>query len=410
MFKRIGPSSGSALNSPIPTQQPSPLKTQPEQRQEPSRKRSVALDALKRPASRRGGDTVRPRRSNLGPPAGVTPGMHREAGGSANPMLRGSRAFEQFDFEQLTRELDDFDISGGMSSGSEASSSAESSSDEEDVHAIAQPPASAMFDLNASQQAFAEQQQRVQQEDEHLFRTLESVVSQHRVSTYDQYDHLPRVVPQEHERPGGMCFGLSVQWLKSSQRHPRQSTADRTALFAGDPMLHRALGIQQAYFREQAHAPFSVLRVGRAAIAGSGVELGKYKTFERYEDFDSLTGFAAEIARHIDRKVDRYAVITMNTNVSGHVIACVKQRNGRINVFDPNSGSFEAMPSGLGRVLSGILASFLRDAQQSMQEQAATGNAYAVESHQQGPQQLKMVRVIPATVSDTDSGGSASHA
>ncbi|WP_439891198.1 YopT-type cysteine protease domain-containing protein [Ralstonia sp. 25C] len=100
---------------------------------------------------------------------------------------------------------------------------------------------------------------------------------------------------------------------------------------------------------------------------------------------------------------DHHAPLAMRTDTSRHAIACAKQRNGTVNIFDPNSGNFEATPSELERVLSGILASFQRDVQHPMQQQAAAGNAYAVELSQRSPQQLKMVWVMPAAVVDDDS-------
>lgn len=247
--------------------------------------------------------------------------------------------------------------------------------------------------------------QRLERKTTELFQGRESILSEHRQVSFDQTNLIEKVVPDKESRPLGICFGLSLEWLNASHVHPSHSAQAMIQFISQDEQARRALDTQHISEQLTYEMPFNRWHRFKESIEKSelnGVQLGKYRKVDN--DSRPISDIGIKTATLL-RRSGVCTLIAMETNCSGHAIACVRKPNDSFSLFDPDSGAYEVSSEKLPGLLTSIFATHALMVREQQQKDAASNEAAASFSQDNRLPTFSGVFIFPVNFADGSARG-----
>lgn len=242
-------------------------------------------------------------------------------------------------------------------------------------------------------------EKRFERKTAELFQGRESILSEHRQLPFDQTDLIRKIVPDKESRPLGICFGLSLEWLNASHAHPAHSAQATIQFISQDEQARRAIDTQRISLKLTDEIPLNHWHRLKESIEKSelnGIRLGKYRKVDNDSDLTPLSDIGIEAA-HLLQRSGPHTLIAMETNRTGHAIACVRKNDGSFSLFDPDSGAYEVSSEMLPNLLAGVFATHMVMVNEQLRKDAASDEAAASFLQNNGPLKFRKVFVFPVS-------------
>ncbi|WP_158284642.1 YopT-type cysteine protease domain-containing protein [Azospirillum sp. TSO35-2] len=186
------------------------------------------------------------------------------------------------------------------------------------------------------------------------------------VAPFKQRLPIQRLFPDDHEATKGICFGLSLEWIKRHRSHKGETSKTRIAYIDQDSTILHASIKQRLYSAELHHdLDLSSEQFGsrNQAMGQAGFQIGSTKTqWVSATDPDSVK----EVIKAITvatASPHTYHVITLNFTARGaaHATCCYKSGGkafglgSHLYFFDPNYGEYKASSGNVGDLFGGLI-------------------------------------------------------
>lgn len=242
--------------------------------------------------------------------------------------------------------------------------------------------------------------QRFQKKTADLFEHRESILSEHKQVSFDQDNLISQLVSDKESRPPGICFGLSLEWLVASHARPEQSALERTEFISEGTRADRALHTQRTLIQVGAEMPFDRGRRYKGAVERSGhngVQLGKYRKVKAESNRFTVSDVGIEAA-HLIRHSGPYNLLSLESNLTAHAVACTAKPDGSFSLFDPDSGAYEVPSDKLASLLATIFATHVAKAGEALQNASASDENSARLLQDEGLPEFKLVAISPVDI------------
>lgn len=186
------------------------------------------------------------------------------------------------------------------------------------------------------------------------------------VAPFKQRLPIQRLFPDDHEVNGGICFGLTLEWIRRHRANKGETPQKRIAFIDQDSTILHASIKQRLYGAElffDLDLSSGQLGARNQAMSHAGLKIGSTRTeWMDATDSDSVK----EVMKAISiatASPHTYHIVSMNFEQRGaaHATCCYKSGGkafglgSHLYFFDPNFGEFRASSGSVANLFTGLV-------------------------------------------------------
>ncbi|MGM9491530.1 YopT-type cysteine protease domain-containing protein [Ideonella sp. YS5] len=210
-------------------------------------------------------------------------------------------------------------------------------------------------EVGAAELEPAARSQRFQEDTQDLLGRSEEILSASREVPFFQGNFIDQLGIRDHP---GVCVGLSIQWLQSAHADPQMASSQRIEFLTSREQAVRILRMQSDSNRLHEQLAFHSYRplqeLSQISEEVRGVEFGKYQLCKGGPGV-SVSDLSEQVAaRLLHDKASTHNLITITPR--GHAMTC-ERLDGRLRLFEPNSGVYDVGADQLSGLLAAVTMS-----------------------------------------------------